>query len=190
MAKAPQEVEIKFVVSDLKPIDSRLRKSGFHVKTKRTHEMNVLFDTANGVFRQNGEVFRLRKYGNQWTLTHKSKAQDGRHKRRVEIETGVRDGDSLARMLAAIGMAESFRYEKFRTEWTDGKGVVVIDETPVGNFGEIEGSPAWIDATAKKLGIAPKDYSTKSYAQVFLDWKRTNRSRAQNMTWKEIPRAL
>jgi len=28
-----------------------------------------------------------------------------------------------------------------------------LDETPIGNFCEIEGAPRWIDATAKKLGV-------------------------------------
>jgi adenylate cyclase, class 2 len=190
MAKSHHEVEIKFSISDLKAISSRLRNSGFRVKTKRTHEMNVLFDTVNAAFRKSGEVFRVRKYGRSWTLTHKAKAHDGRHKQRAETEIEIREGDALVRMLDAIGLAESFRYEKFRTEWTDGRGVVVIDETPVGNFGEIEGAPRWIDTTAKKLGLAPKQYSTKSYAQVFFDWKRRTRSRAQNMTWKDIGKHL
>ena len=57
-------------------------------------------------------------------------------------------------ILRALGYAPSFRYEKFRAEWTDGKGQVVVDETPIGNFCEIEGAPRWIDATAKKLGVS------------------------------------
>jgi adenylate cyclase class 2 len=89
-------------------------------------------------------------------------------------------------MFATVGLSESFRYEKYRTEWTDGKGDVVIDETPIGNLGEIEGSPRWIDATAKKLGITPDQYSTRSYAQVFFEWKARTGSAANNMTWKEI----
>jgi adenylate cyclase class 2 len=186
MAKATPEVEIKFVVSNLKDISSRLRKSGFRVKTRRTHETNMLFDTVHNTFRKNGEALRIRKYGETWTLTHKGKAQDGRHKRRIENETKIRDGKSLARMFETIGLHETFRYEKFRTEWTDGEGVVVIDETPVGNFGEIEGKPRWIDSTAKQLGINPKQYSTKSYAQVFQDWKRQKKSAARNMTWREV----
>ena len=47
-------------------------------------------------------------------------------------------------ILRALGYAPSFRYEKFRAEWTDGKGQVVVDETPIGNFCEIEG-PAPLD---------------------------------------------
>ena len=56
-------------------------------------------------------------------------------------------------ILRGLGYSPSFRYEKFRAEWAGGKGQVVVDETPIGNFCEIEGPSRWIDATAKKLGV-------------------------------------
>ena len=80
----------------------------------------------------------------------------------------------------------SFRYEKFRAEWTDGKGQVVVDETPIGNFCEIEGAPRWIDATAKRLGVRQADYITKNYAGLFLEWKARTKSRAEEMTFKAV----
>src|SRR6266481_9975397 len=55
-----------------------------------------------------------------------------------------------------------------------GTGHVVIDETPIGNFGEIEGPPQWIDDVARRLGIAEDQYITASYAELFMKWKRTN----------------
>jgi adenylate cyclase class 2 len=61
-----------------------------------------------------------------------------------------------------------------------------VDETPIGNFCEIEGSPRWIDATAKKLGVSPADYITKNYATLFLEWKRETRSAAQEMTFTAV----
>ena len=78
----------------------------------------------------------------QWTLTHKAKGKIGRHSSRVELETGVADGKKMDLILRALGYSPSFRYEKFRAEWTDGKGQVVVDETPIGNFCEIEGAAA------------------------------------------------
>ena len=39
----------------------------------------------------------------------------------------------------SIGLVEAFRYEKWRSEWTDGEGHCVIDETPIGDFAELEG---------------------------------------------------
>jgi adenylate cyclase class 2 len=89
-------------------------------------------------------------------------------------------------ILRALGYSPSFRYEKFRAEWVDDKGHVVIDETPIGNFCEIEGPPRWIDATAKQLGVAPADYITKNYATLFAEWKLETRNSAHEMTFKAV----
>jgi adenylate cyclase class 2 len=85
-----------------------------------------------------------------------------------------------------LGFAPSFRYEKFRTEWTDGKGHVVVDETPIGNFGEIEGPARWIDAVARRLEISPDQYITDSYAVLFLKWKQETGSKAPDMLFKAV----
>ncbi len=63
---------------------------------------------------------------------------------------------------------------------------MVVDETPIGNFGEIEGPPRWIDQTARKLGIAPEKYLTDTYAGLFFSWKRRTRSAAKEMTFRAI----
>src|SRR4029453_5733975 len=104
----------------------------------------MLCDLRNGSLPRRREVLRIRKYGKKWVFTHKAKSRDSRHKSRVEQETEIDNGKALANILQALGYQESFRYEKFRTEWTDGMGDVVIDQTPIGNIGEIEGSPRWI----------------------------------------------
>ena len=100
------------------------------------------------------------------------------------METSVADGKQIDAILRSLGYAPSFRYEKFRAEWTDGKGQIVTDETPIGNFCEIEGRSRWIDATAKKLQVSRADYITKNYATLFLEWKRETKSAAQEMTFK------
>lgn len=182
----PQEIEIKFRVTNLRSLARKLRAARFRLVTKRNHEMNTLYDLPGDVLRQRKELLRIRKYGVEWTLTHKSGAKRGRHSSRVELETRVSDGKTLDAILRALGYAPTFRYEKFRAEWTDGKAQVVVDETPIGNFCEIEGSPRWIDATAKKLGVSPADYITKNYATLFTDWKNETRSGAQEMTFKAI----
>jgi adenylate cyclase, class 2 len=163
-----------------------LGKKGFHVVTPRTHEMNTLYDTPKGTLRDRDELLRIRKYGEIWKVTHKSKGNTGKHKTRVETETSVQDGEALAEIFLSLGLVPSFQYEKFRTEWSDGTGHVVLDETPIGNIAEIEGPPEWIDATAAKLGIAHSDYITESYSQLFLAWKKKTKSGAYHMTWQAL----
>src|SRR6266446_1913605 len=150
-----KEIEVKFRVADLRGLARKLRAAGFRVTTRRSHEMNTLYDLPGEVLRARKELLRLRKYGLVWTLTHKAGKQTERHSSREELETAVTDGKNMDLILRALGYAPSFRYEKFRAEWTDGKGQVVVDETPIANFCEIEGPPRWIDQTARKLGVGP-----------------------------------
>ena len=98
----------------------------------------------------------------------------------------VADGAEMHAILLALGYQVTFRYEKFRAEWSDGKGHVTIDETPIGTFGEIEGAPRWIDQTAGVLGIGPQDYITQSYAELFFGWKKRTRSAAHEMTFRAV----
>jgi adenylate cyclase class 2 len=178
-----QEIEIKFRVKDLRALARRLRSAGFRLITRRTHEMNTIYDLPGEALRSRKELLRLRQYGSTWTLTHKSKATRERHSSRQELETAVHDGKTMDLILRALGYSPSFRYEKFRAEWTDGKGQVVVDETPIGDFCEIEGSPRWIDATAKKLAVSEADYITTNYIGLFAEWKVQNESGATEMTF-------
>jgi len=181
-----KEIEIKFRVDNVRALNRRLRDSGFRMVTRRTHEINTLYDLPGQPLRKRGDLLRLRKYGTEWVLTHKAKGKEGRHKTRVETETRIDDGAKMEAILRALGFSPTFRYEKFRAEWTDGKGHVVVDETPIGNFGEIEGPSRWIDRTAQLLQIRPSDYITATYTELFFQWKKQTESPADEMTFKAV----
>jgi adenylate cyclase, class 2 len=183
---APQEVEVKLLVPDVKSLEQKLRELKFRCITPSTHEVNTLYDLPGQELRQKGELLRLRQYGEKWILTHKGKSIRGTHKSRAELETGVSDGRQMDSLLRALGYAPTFVYEKFRSEWGDGQGHVVIDHTPIGDVAEIEGESNWIDRTAQALGVNPTDYITKSYVELFYDWKRKTNRKAENMTFQEI----
>ncbi len=182
----PKEIEIKFRIENLPALTRALKQAGFKEITRSTPEMNSLYDLPGQKLRKRDEMMRLRQYGETWTLTHKAKSKTGRHKVRVEIETGVEKGQQMDAILRALGFETTFRYEKYRAEWSDGKGHVVVDETPIGNFGEIEGTPRWIDRTAGTLGISRDDYITQTYAPMFFEWKRRTHSKATEMTFRAV----
>lgn len=182
----PNEVEIKFRINDLPTLKRALRQAGFRLKTPRTHEMNTLYDLPDQPLRRKGELFRLRKYGSDWVLTHKAKGKAGRHKSRAETEVEISDGRQMDTILRNLGFHPSFRYEKFRAEWSDKRGNVVVDETPIGNLGEIEGAARWIDRTARRLDVTPQQYITASYAELFYQWKRRTGSLASEMTFAAV----
>jgi len=183
---SPQEIEIKFLVLDLKALEAMLERLGFRCETPSTHEVNTLYDLPGQKLRHKGELLRLRKYGEKWKLTHKSRALPGRHKSRTELETALSDGTQMHAILLALGYRPVFVYEKFRSEWSDGEGNVVLDHTPIGDIAEIEGKSRWIDRTARNLGVNSAGYITKSYAELFFEWKRRTRQKAMNMTFHEI----
>jgi adenylate cyclase, class 2 len=183
---AHREIEIKFRIEDVRTLSRKLKTAGFQLITPRTHEMNILYDLPSQPLRRRGDLLRLRQYGKRSVLTHKSKGSDGRHKVRIETETDVADGRKMDQILRALGYVPVFQYEKFRAEWSDGKGHVVVDHTPIGDFGEIEGPSRWIDATAKKLAITPSHYLAQSYTELFFAWKAQTRSRARDMTFTAV----
>src|SRR6476619_652118 len=131
---ANREVEIKFRIGDIQALTAGLQAAGFRLLTPRTHEMNALYDQPGAKLRRRGALLRLREYGPKWTLTYKDRSgrQSGSHKSRREIETQVENGEAMGRIIEAVGFSPSFRYEKFRSEWSDSNGHVVIDETPIG----------------------------------------------------------
>jgi adenylate cyclase class 2 len=198
------EIELKFPVSDPASLQSRLPALGFHLDTPRTFEHNTLFDTSPRDLLVRKHLLRIRQYGSLCTVTHKRRpdiedpTETSRYKIRIETDTAVADGAALAAIFAQLGYTPAFVYEKFRSEWSqsvdseDGSQLepslahLVIDETPIGNWAELEGPTHWIDRTLAELDIDPPTCLTDSYGKLFLDWKQRTGSTAENLTFAEI----
>jgi adenylate cyclase class 2 len=127
-------------------------------------------------------------------VTHKRLPDNGpgedAHKHRVETETEVADGEVLEQIFLSLGLVAAFRYEKWRSEWTDDEGHCVIDETPIGDYAELEGLPEWIDRTAVRLGVDRSEYLTLSYGRLFELWRAEHRSDASDLTFAAIEAAV
>jgi len=178
------EIEIKLRLPEkLEKIRSTLRDEGFRVSKRRLHEYNVLLDTSNQVLRSHGKLIRVRRVGTHNLLTYKGPSEQGRYKKRREIEIVLPDAFTAEQIFNEIGYHPIFRYEKFRTEYAKAPstGKVLLDETPIGNFLEIEGSPRWIDSTARLLGFSAADYITRSYGYLYLAYCRERRIRPKDM---------
>jgi adenylate cyclase class 2 len=178
------EIEIKLRLPDkLEKIRRTLRDQGFRVSKSRGHESNVLFDTPKRLLRSHGKLIRVRRVGARSLLTYKGPSEPGRYKKRREIEMNFPDAYSLEQIFNEIGYHPIFRYEKFRTEYAKapGAGKVLLDETPIGNYLEIEGNPRWIDSTARLLGFSTADYITRSYGYLYLAYCRERRMAPSDM---------
>jgi adenylate cyclase class 2 len=188
------EIEVKFRVRDLKALEAQLSQLGFRCKTPRTFERNILFDTPARELRGTRQILRLRRYGDRWVLTHKqttpNDSPDARHKERIETETVVEDGEAVASIFRVLGYTSTFVYEKWRSEWADSEGHCVLDETPIGQYAELEGPREWIDRTLATLHVDQADVTLLSYGRLFEQWQKETGSQAQNMSFEEIQPAL
>jgi adenylate cyclase class 2 len=188
------ETEIKFRVADLDDLRDRLEAAGFRLETPRSFESNVLYDTPDRRMRGRTEILRIRSYAGKWKLTHKrlpdagpgQNAANDRHKHRIETETEVSNGGALAEVFRSLGLVAAFRYEKWRTEWTDGQGHCVVDETPIGNYAELEGTDEWIDNVSARLGVDCSEHITLSYGRLFDLWRQEHGSAAEDLTFAAV----
>jgi adenylate cyclase class 2 len=187
------ETEIKFRVRGLNELQTLLRVAGFQLHTPRAFESNVLYDTPDRKLRAHTEILRIRNYAGRCTLTHKRLPDSGpgedTHKHRIETETAVSNGAALAEVFQSLGLVAAFRYEKWRSEWSDGEGHCVVDETPIGDFAELEGTADWIDRAAARIGVSPSDYLTLSYGRLFEQWCVEHQCTANDLTFEAVAAA-
>lgn len=163
MAKATEpgkmEIEIKVRLTDRAAFTALLPAAGFHVLTPETMERNILFDAPENLLRQRSELLRIRQYGDRCILTHKAPAEksaSATHKVRVETETKIENGQALATILERLGYKPIFIYEKFRTEWTDNEGHIVVDGTPMGILQNLKASRTGLTEWPRNLEFQQK----------------------------------
>ena len=169
-----REIEIKLRIQSAQATKKQLRQLGFRQLHRRSFEDNLLFDTGAQTLRRARCLLRLRHYGSRWVLTYKGPpAKDRFFKSRLELETEVITPEELQANFEQLGLHPVFRYQKYRTPYHhDGSGSpleAAVDETPIGNFLELEGSRTVIDRTARQLGFSRKDYCTASYGSLYLE---------------------
>lgn len=165
----PTETEIKLRLSGAPAGREALVAAGAVLVHPRELEDNLLFADSGGVRLAEGGVLRLRRRPRGAVLTFKGPRRlvEGL-KTRDEIETGVSDPDALQLVLERLGFRPAFRYQKYRETWSFSGQEVVVDETPIGDFLEIEGEPEGIHRAAAALGFRPSDYITESYVSLFF----------------------
>jgi adenylate cyclase class 2 len=186
------EIEIKLRLrGDLAQVRQKLRHLGFRIAKPCRFESNILLDNSKRTLRRHGKLIRVRRVGRHSVLTYKGPSEPGRYKKRPELEIDLPLSSRVEEVFAHIGYHPVFRYEKFRTEYAKppDPGKVLLDETPIGNFLELEGSPRWIDRTARLLGYSTADYITRSYGYLYSAHCQERRIRPKDMVFgKRVPK--
>ena len=187
--RSNREIEIKLRVAGGREARALLRTAGFSMCRRRVLEDNFLLDTPDLEVRKRGSALRVRAAGENATITYKGPgAAGGRHKSREELEIEISDARTALAILENLGFRRAFRYQKFRTEYSQpgARGVVMLDETPIGVYLELEGTPAWIDRTARLLSFTEEAYITQSYGALYRSWCRRNHIKPSNMVFTEL----
>jgi adenylate cyclase class 2 len=124
-------------------------------------------------------------------LTFKGPSLRRWYETRREIETRVEDGVLLREVLKSLGLKQVFIYEKYRTIYAEGHKAdlhglpqAAYDETPIGNYLELEGPEKWIDAVATRLEYSRQDYITSNYLALYYQKCREEGKRPGNMIFK------
>ena len=183
IARTAPEIEIKLRVADIPSLVRKLRNLG-GTPRGRVLERNTLYDTTASDFRRCGLLLRVRietpAPSNQLpaglrraVLTFKAPPSNhalrasSRYKERLETELEIHRPARWPKILRALGLRPTFRYEKYRSAFRLGSLHVDLDETPAGTFLELEGSPAQIDRAARALGYTPRDYIQATYWDIY-----------------------
>jgi adenylate cyclase class 2 len=152
-------------------------------------EDNRLFDDAAGTLRRRGAALRVREErpagGGEplrATLTYKGPRAEGDLKRREEIEIEVQavpgpngaggaGAPGLAAIFEAMGLRETFRYQKRRSVWRVGECEIALDELPyLGWFVEVEGpTERAVRAGLEALGLADAELLSADYIHLLTE---------------------
>jgi adenylate cyclase class 2 len=190
--KHHRETEIKLLARDRKQMQICLSHLGFKVLKARHFESNYLFDFPDLRLRRSRRLLRLRFAHGEDRLTFKGPSLRQRwYETRREIETRVEDGVLLREVLKSLGLKQVFIYEKYRTIYAElnkadlhGLPQVAYDETPIGNYLELEGPAKWIDEVATRLGYSRQDYITSSYWALYYQKCQEEGKTPANMVFK------
>jgi adenylate cyclase class 2 len=178
--RTTREVEIKLRVSGVPGLVRELSRLGT-ASHGRVFERNILYDTPDSDFRRRGCLLRVRtetpapsgaiRGGRRRSvITSKASAParpGSRYKQKLERQALVRFPKRWDRILRSIGLRPGFRYEKYRTTFRLPGLYVDLDETPVGVFLELEGTPKAIDRVARALGFSSRDYIRGTYWDLY-----------------------
>ncbi len=163
------ETEIKVEIQNPEDFCERLRALRPRVISIRHFEDNQLFDFPDKLLQSAGSLVRIRQAEGRAILTFKGPPKEGEvFKTREELETGLDDGILAMKIFERLGMRKGFRYQKYRREFKVDSVIVAVDETPIGNYAELEGSETAIYELARRIGLKKSGFLRDSYYSLYL----------------------
>jgi adenylate cyclase class 2 len=168
------ETEIKIRIKDIDSTIESLLQQGAHLENDRYLEENTLYDFPSQLLYKKGQALRIRRINKKTFLAFKGAPQKSRKfKIREEFETEVKNEKQLKKILKSLDLSPAFQYKKFRRVFRKKRLKICLDETPVGNFLELEGKREDIVKAAKSLGFSKKEFIKSDYIQLLKESKKS-----------------
>ncbi len=150
------------------------------VLAPRHFEDNFLLDFEDRRLAAATMLLRVRLAEGRAWLTYKGPPRpQGIYKVREELEVPVGDGSIAVQILLSLGMRVWFRYQKYRQEYaltvpgqTAAEVHLALDETPIGNYAELEGPEESIRLVAGAMGFDESRFSRASYYSLYAQYCR------------------
>jgi adenylate cyclase class 2 len=170
------ETEVKIRIERCEEFLRRLGELGAEPVSERHFEDNLLMDFPDGRLRAARSLLRIRAVEDDAWVTFKGPPEDSAlFKIREELETRVESARIALEVFERLGMRSWFRYQKYRSEYrvqrgSPGGGAVQLayDETPIGVYTELEGSPEDIRRVAGMLGFSESVFVRDSYYALYV----------------------
>ncbi len=168
------ETEAKLKVDSLAEVEHRLNGLGAEFVAEQL-QTDSLLDDNTGALAAADRCLRIRRQVvgdcERCFLGYKGGREASNFKKRQEIETEIKDAESLVKRLLILGCEEKLFVEKNRRIWRLGSCEVALDELPgLGSFVEIEGpDDERIADVQARLKLAKLPHIAKSYAQMIME---------------------
>lgn len=184
------ETEIKVRVKDFQSFRRRLEDVHAKLISARHFEDNFALDYLDRRIRAQKSLVRVRITEESSFLTFKGPSRpDGLFKTREELETTVGNGEVALRILERLGLCVGFRYQKYREEYSLSTGRpgeevhVALDETPIGDYAEFEGTKEGIREIADLIGYHESEFLRDSYYSLYIQSCRQKQEKAGHMVF-------
>jgi adenylate cyclase class 2 len=178
------ELEAKFWLPDLVPLQRQAVSLGASLISARQLEYNLRFDTRQHALSKRGEVLRLRRAG-AITLTYKQPGN--RPEVRQELEIEVDQFEVARRLLESLGYVVIHRYEKYREVLKIDHCLVMLDEVPYGSFAEVEGPDlSQIQSTCTRLQLDWDARIQRTYMDLFEALRETIEPKPSDATFENF----
>jgi adenylate cyclase class 2 len=160
-------------------VEKKLTKLGAAFTGEETQK-DEYYNHPTHDFTKTDEALRIRSVFGKLTLTYKGPKKPGKTKTRTEVEAPA--SNETKKILKKLGFSRSLVISKKRRLYTLENLLVCVDDVRgLGRYVEVESKNPQdepkILALMRKIGVKPRECTTKTYAQLLEETKSLKQSK-------------